>query len=268
MASSTAPVSSTLGRRRLRPVGADSRAVVIACRLALPAILLIAWAVAASSSRLVPSIGATADSFVDGFVDGWIVSPLLDSLKAVVLGFLIATMIAVPAGVVLGRSPFLGAVFDPIISALFAVPRIILYPVLLAAVGVGLGAKVWMAVISAVFPIALNTIAGTRGVSPTLVKLGRSLASSRLQMATRIYLPAALPAVMVGIRIGLSISFVSVIISELFAAKNGLGLLVQQAYGLQQYPKMFAVVVLIALIAFCGNLVLWSLERRVQSRNT
>ena len=74
------------------------------------------------------------------------------------------------------------------------------------------------------------------------------------------------PAMMISVML---VAAISVHLKNgLFAAKNGLGLLVQQAYGLQQYPKMFAVVVLIALIAFCGNLVLWSLERRVQSRNT
>jgi NitT/TauT family transport system permease protein len=71
---------------------------------------------------------------------------------------------------------------------------------------------------------------------------------------------------MVGVRIGFSIAFVSVIISELFAARQGLGLLVQRAYGLQRFDEMFAVVLLIFILAFAGNLALWYFERRMRSK--
>ena len=180
------------------------------------------------------------------------------------IGFAIAAALGLVVGVVLGRSRFLGAVFDPVITGLFAVPRIILYPVILVAVGVGLEAKVWLVVVSAFFPIVLNTIAGVRNVSPTLIKLGRSLGCSRLQLARKIYLAAAAPTVMVGVRMGFSIAFISVIVAELFAATTGLGLLVQKAYGLQQYADMFAVVLLITSIALAGNVLLWVLERRIR----
>ncbi len=216
------------------------------------------------TSPLVPSIGTTLDSLVSGFTSERYGPALLDSMKAVAIGFAIAAALGLVVGVVLGRSRFLGAVFDPVITGLFAVPRIILYPVILVAVGVGLEAKVWLVVVSAFFPIALNTIAGVRNVSPTLIKLGRSLGCSRLQLARKVYLAAAAPTVMVGVRLGFSVAFISVTIAELFAAASGLGLLVQKAYGLQQYADMFAVVLLITSIALAGNVLLWVVERRVR----
>jgi NitT/TauT family transport system permease protein len=232
-------------------------------RLVVPLVVLIAWAVLARVSTLVPSIGATVTKLVDGIGNGVLITPLLDTLEAVGVGFAAALVVGVAVGMSIGWSKLAFRVFEPLLNALFAVPRIILYPVLLAAFGVGLQSKVWMVAISAVFPIALNTLAGMRQVDPTLIKLGRSLHCSRLQMATHIYGRAAAPAIMVGIRLGVSIALVSAIIAELFAAQNGIGLLIQQYYSLQQYASMFAAVILITGIALALNLVAWLLEQRI-----
>jgi NitT/TauT family transport system permease protein len=234
-------------------------------RLAVPVVLLLIWVVAAGRTTLVPSFGSTVSALVDGFGDGWINAPLWDSMQAVLGGFAIAAGVGLPLGVLLGRSKFLGSVFDPLIAGTFAVPRIIIYPVLLAYFGVGLSAKLWMGAISAFFPIVMNTTAGIREVNPTLVKMGRSMNAGPLKLARKIHLPAAAPSVMVGLRIGFSISFIGVIIAELFASTEGLGRVVRRAYAFQQLPRMYAVVLLIALIAFAGNLILWTLERRLRA---
>lgn len=247
----------------LRPLGA--RSLLWLGRLAVPVVLLIAWAIAARSSSLVPSVGASVDSLVDGFEEGWINDPLWNTGQAVLGGFAVAAAVGVPLGVVFGASRFLGSVFDPIVSGLFAVPRIILYPVLLAMFGVGLQAKLWMAALSAFFPIVMSTTAGVRAVSPTLVKLGRSMNCTRLQLVRKIYLPATTPTLMVGLRIGFSIAFIATIIAELFATPTGLGRELQRAYARQDLPKMWAVVLLISVIAFAVNLTMWSIERRLRS---
>jgi NitT/TauT family transport system permease protein len=233
--------------------------------LAVPLVLMLIWVLSASSSDLVPSLGSTVSMLGEGFTNGWIWTPLVDSMSAVLGGFVIAAAIGLPLGIALGRSRFLGSVLDPLIAGTFAIPRIILYPVLLAYFGVGVSAKLWMAAISAFFPIVMNTTAGIREVSPTLVKMGRSMSCGPLQLARKIYLPAAAPTVAVGLRIGFSISFISVIIAELFASAEGLGRVVKRAYAFQQLPRMYSVVLLIALIAFAGNLILWTLERRLRA---
>jgi NitT/TauT family transport system permease protein len=261
VAASTVTVEAQ--RRRPLDILRSHHQRVVALRLAVPLAVVVAWALVARSSELVPSIGATATSLVDGFRDGSLTTPLWATLEAVGMGFAAAVVLGLLVGVVLGRSRLAYRVFEPMLNGLFAVPRIILYPVLLAAFGVGLESKAWMVGISAIFPIALNTIAGVRDIEPTLIKLGRSLNCNRVQMATRIYAPAAAPAVMVGMRLGLSIAFVSAIIAELFAAEDGLGLSIQQYYGLQQYASMFAAVILIAAIALALNFAAWLVERRL-----
>jgi NitT/TauT family transport system permease protein len=236
-----------------------------AARVGVVAQLVAAWALATTLTDLVPAVGETLATLADAFVAGWVYEHLLSTAYAVLGGFAVASLIGFPAGFLIGRSRWLGQVFDPLISGAFAVPRIIFFPILLRIFGVGAVAEAAMAAISALFPILITTAAGIREVNPTLVKMGRSLNLSPWQMVGKIYVPAAAPSLMVGFRIGFSISFIAVIIAEFFAAKAGLGLLVSRAYGLLQLPRMYAVVLLIVLIALLGNLSLWLVERRLRS---
>lgn len=234
-------------------------------RVGIIVLLVLAWAFATTVTDLVPAVGVTLATLASGFVDGWIYPHLLSTSQAVLVGFAVAALLGFPAGFFLGRSTWWSQVLDPVISGAFAVPRIIFFPILLRIFGVGENAEAAMAAISAFFPILITTAAGVREVSPTLVKLGRSLNLSTRQMVTKIYVPAAAPSLMVGFRIGFSISFIAVIIAEFFAAKAGLGLLTSRAYGLLQLPRMYAVVLLILVIALAGNLSLWLVERRLRA---
>ena len=234
-------------------------------RLGLVLAVVALWIAAAQASELVPPIGATLAELADGFTSGWIYDHLVPTTRAVLTGFLVAAAVGFPTGYVLGRSRFLGAVFEPLVAGAFAVPRIIFFPILLQVFGVGVNAQAAMASISAFFPIVVTTVAGVRDVSPLLVKLGRSMNLSRLQMVTKIFVPAAAPSLMTGMRIGFSISFITVIIAEFFAARSGLGLLTSRAYGQLNLPRMYAIVLLIVLIALAGNLTLWFIEKRLRS---
>ena len=249
--------------RRRRPL--PPAVVRTVWRLAALGMLLLAWAIGAQVSDLVPGIAESFAAIVDAARAGTLRPALEATLKASLLAFGIAFAIAVALGVLMGLSRFWGAVLDPLVMAMFAIPRFIVYPVLLAAFGVGLTSKVAIGVLSALFPILLNVTAGLRAVDPVLVKLSRSLACGPLQRLRLIYFPAALPAIMVGARLGFSVAFMVVVLAELFAAVDGLGLIVQSAYAGQRYDEMFGVVVLITTIAFLGNYGLWRLELLVRS---
>lgn len=235
-----------------------------AARIAVPIAFLLLWLAVSPFTELVPSPFSTIAELVNGFLSGWIYEGLVATASAVLIGFLLGTSAAFPIGYLLGRSSGLRRVFDPLIAGTFAVPRIILYPVLLAVFGVGLSAETGMVAISAFFPILMATTASVKQVSESLLKLGRSLRAGRLQTATKIVIPDAAPGIMVGIRIGFSISFIAAIIAEFFAAKDGLGLMISEAYASLELARMYAIVLLILVIASGGNLVLWWVERRLR----
>jgi len=248
-----------------RPGVWNSRAAVWIGRALVSAVVVAAWGIASRSTYLVPHIWPTLTQLVQGFTQGWILGPMEDTMKAVGGGFLVAVVAGFAVGYGLGRIRFLAMIFDPLIAGLFAVPRIVFYPVLLSIVGINTSSKLWMAAISGFFPIVLSTAAGIKSVNPVLGKLGRSLNCTRRQLATKVYLPAAAPTIMTGVRIGFAACFISVIFAEFFATVQGLGLLVLNAYSLLQLPRMYAVVLVITGIAAITNLILLSLERRIRS---
>jgi len=253
----------TTGRTKTRNPGTVTdnlwRAAVMVALLAL-------WAALSVLTDLVASPAASFTALVELFADGSIYRHLNATLQAVLIGFLIAAAAGFPLGYAIGRSKFLGAVFDPIVAGAFAIPRVIFFPILLQVFGVGVGAQSAMAALAAVFPIMVSTTAGVRAINPLLPKLARSLNLSPLQTVAKIYVPAMAPSLMVGIRIGFSIAFINVIIAEFFAARAGLGLLTLRAYGQLDLPAMYGIIVLLALIALAGNLALWAAERRLSRK--
>ncbi|MQA09870.1 MAG: ABC transporter permease subunit [Pseudonocardiaceae bacterium] len=243
----------------------ERRWALPAARITVPIAALLIWFAIAPITDLVPSPAAALAELWQGFADGWIYPGLASTATAVLAGFGIGVLTGFPLGYLLGRNRIANRIFEPLIAGTFAVPRIILYPVLLTLFGVGLLAETGMVAISAFFPIIMATSAAVRQVSENLLKLGRSLRANRRQLATKIVIPDAAPAIMVGIRIGFSISFIAAIIAELFAAKEGLGLMISEAYAALELPRMYAIVLLVMVIAFVGNILLWSLERRLRS---
>lgn len=235
-------------------------------RAAVLVALVLLWALLSSMSDLVASPADSLNALVKRFADGSIYRHLNATMQSVAIGFFIAAAIGFPLGYAIGRSKFLGAVFDPLVAGAFAIPRVIFFPILLQIFGVGVGAQSAMAALAAVFPIMVSTTAGVRAINPLLPKLARSLSLSPLQTVTKIYIPAMAPSLMVGIRIGFSIAFINVIIAEFFAARAGLGLLALRAYGMLDLPTMYGIIVLLAVIALAGNLVLWAVERRLDNK--
>lgn len=235
-----------------------------AARVAVPVLALVAWQLIAPTTTLLPQPAETVLDLISGFTQGWIYAGLVATASAVAIGFVLGTLVAFPLGYLLGRSKTLSAIFEPMVAGTFAVPRVILYPVFLAIFGVGLTAEAWIVGISAFFPILMSTAAAVRNVNPSLLKLGRSLSASPRQIAWKIVIPDAAPGIMVGIRIGFSISFIAAIIAELFAAKDGIGLMISEAHSILDLPRMYGLVLLVMLAAFAGNMLLWGAERRLR----
>lgn len=257
------PIDLASGGDRARAGGRDRRQMW-AIRLAVPVVVLAIWVVASWTSDLVPGVAVTFETLGDQLSSGDLTPHLQSTAHASLVGFALAAVTGMPLGFLLGRSPYWYKVSEPMVAAGYAVPRIIIYPILLSIFGVTLDAKIGVAAISAFFPVVFTSMAGSREVSAVLVKLGRSLDMSRRQLFFKILLPAAAPTVMFGMRIGFSIGFIGVILAEMFAAKEGLGTVVTEAYGLLRIPEMYAVIVLISVFAFAVNLALWTCERRLR----
>jgi len=176
----------------------------------------------------------------------------LEVLASFVLGCGAGTIV----GLLLGASRYTGAVFEPFIHYLAPTPKIVFLPILLVLFGVGMGSKIALGTISAFFPMALGVAAGVRQVSPVLLRVGATFNLTRMQTVKMIYLPALIPPIATGLRIGLGIAIVGVLLSEYKLARAGLGFLAGQFYESFEVASMLAVLVIIFICAALGNMLI------------
>jgi NitT/TauT family transport system permease protein len=233
--------------------------------LVLILILYVIWWFS-SFHFVIPAPSPTFYSLIESITDGWVLPHLASTFRAVGIGFLLAVLVGAGIGLVLGSSPFLREAFEPMILAAYSVPKLIVYPVILLFMGIGLAAQSTMGFIHGAFPIVINTLVAVAEVNPIYLKVGRSVRATLIQTFWKIVLPAIVPAFLVGIRIGFSLSILGVIISELVAAEKGMGLKVMQSYAVFDLPRMYATIIILFSIAIIGNVVFWAFEKKVRGR--
>ena len=241
---------------------ASPRTRIALGRVAVPVAALAIWSLSAAATSQIAPVGASIAAVAREFAAGTLQADVLDTAKATVTGYLISAAFGVPLGVWAGSRPLRYRVTEPLFSSTAAVPRIVLLPVFLSLLGITINAKIAMAITAAIVPIVLTSMAGTRAVNAVLTKLARSLVMTRTSTVLKVVIPAALLSIMSGLRIGLSLSLLAVILSELVAATQGVGLRIQTAYSLQQLPLMYGLVLLVTLAGFIANIGLWTLEKR------
>ena len=214
---------------------------------------LVRWA--AYPAFFLPTPERVALRFVDAVREGVLQTHILVTLKEVFGGLAMGLCVAVTMGYVLAKSRLLERVLSPYIVASQAVPIVALAPLLVVWFGVGTLSKVIVCALTLFFPVLINTIVGIRSVDPGLVDLMRSLNASRWQVFRMLELPAALPVLFGGLKVGVTLSVIGAVVGEFVGADRGLGFLINLARGLFDTPLMF--VALFVLMAIALSLYLF-----------
>lgn len=202
--------------------------------------------------------------FAEAWTDGLMAPHAAATLIEIVLGFGAGAALGLVAGYALGRSPVVAQLASPYLVAAQATPILALAPVLALWFGPGLLGKVVITALIVFFPVAVSTMVGIRSVDAGLLELGRSLRASPGQVLRTLEIPASLPSVFGGLRIGITLAVVGAIVGEWAGAERGLGVLVNIARGsMFDIPLMFATLATIALFGVALYLVVVLVERRV-----
>lgn len=178
------------------------------------------------------------------------------------IGFAIGTVAGIAIGIPTGAQRLVRSAINPFLDGIATAPKIIFFPIALLAFGVGPGSKAALGALSAFFPVVLTVAAAVRRINPVFVRVGRSFNASRWQMATKIYLPALVPAVVNGMRIGLGVSIIGVLFGEIKLSDKGIGFATIDAYNHFRIPQMYALLLIIFGIAVCANIGIGRLEAR------
>lgn len=211
---------------------------------------------------ILPPPDAVLGRLVSGWADGTIGPHALRTLLEVGLGFGVGAAAALIVGYALARSAFVERLVSPYIVAAQATPILALSPVLALWFGPGLASKVVICALIVFFPIAIATMVGIRSVDAGLLELGRSLRATRRQILTTLEIPAALPSIFGGLRVGVTLAVVGAIVGEWAGSDQGLGVLINLARGsLFDIPLLFATLVTIALLGVALYVVVVLVER-------
>jgi len=244
----------------------DGRRASRAVQAAFLIALVVLWVLATTrwhvSPLLLPNPGAVAGDFWDILKSGEFVGDLRVTLTELALAFAIAATSGVVAGYLISRSQYRIRVLEPLLAGIYSIPIILFLPLYILFFGLGPASKIALGTTIGFFPIALNTIAGFGYVDKVLVTAARSMGASDYQLFRYVLLPAALPIVLSGMRMGFTVALLSIIGSETIASLAGLGhRIVHLAEGMEM-ARMFAYIAFVVAIAAILNAAVSALEAR------
>jgi ABC-type nitrate/sulfonate/bicarbonate transport system permease component len=235
--------------------------------VAVPAALLVLWEIcsrlAIVSPRYFPAPTTVGWVLVDRFASGDLGSELLVTLTRLAFAFALAAVPAIPLGLLMGISRPVRDLVEPYLAFVFPVPKITLLPFLLIILGVGEPAFVLTGASSAFFQIVISTLAGVQTMDPRLLDVGRNYGAHGLRLFWKVILPAALPAIFTGLRLGLGLALVTLVAVEFIAAKSGLGHLVFRHWQMLSTPEMYAAFALVGALGLVLTRGLRALQARV-----
>ncbi|GAA4558385.1 ABC transporter permease [Planotetraspora kaengkrachanensis] len=186
----------------------------------------------------------------NGFADGTIWPQLSHSLTNFLIGLAISAVIGIPVGLLMGASKVADLILSPYVWAMTSLPRVALIPLLILIMGFGNSMQLTIIVLSAVFPIMVNCMAGVKTVEPSLVRAGVVFGASRPQIYLKVILPYTLPFVISGVNQGIARGLVGMLIGELLGGGgNGLGFLLDRAGEQFDAPMLYATLILLAVMS-------------------
>ncbi len=244
------------------------RAKDVGIQLAVVVGVLIVWKVGTEwqDSLFFPSPNKVLAEVWNGWILNWSESwneNIFPSLRRLLAGFLLAAAVAVALGVAIGRSRTFGDYVEPIINFLRSIPPPALLPLFFVLLGIGDSMKIVLIAVGVFPPILLNTIDGVRSIDPLYLDTAEAYRITPVRRLTHVILPSAAPKIFAGLRISLSIAVILMVISELYAATNGVGFRIVQAQRQFKMVDLWAGLVVLGAMGAALNVALTMIERRV-----
>lgn len=205
-------------------------------------------------------------SIVANFPDTWFQhfsSDIVPSLYRLAMGYLLAVVVGISLGILLGRLRMVDHALQPAIQFARSIPATALVPISITVAGIGDAPKIWLIVIVCAFPILLNTIEGVRSVNAGLEDVGRTFGLTRWQRIIAIQVPSASPYIFAGMRISLPIAIIMMIVTEMVGATSGIGFITLNAQQGFQIPLMWSGMILLGVLGALLNGAFVLVERRV-----
>jgi NitT/TauT family transport system permease protein len=244
--------------------------------LVIPTVVVVLWQVMGSMpdmAGILPTplkvlegwhswIFAKPGMGLNPYLGTWLANVEYSSMR-VAQGFTLAALVGVPLGLLIGWSKFISQMFDPMIQSLRPIPITAWLPFSIAIFGIRDIGSIFLIFLGGFYAIVVNTTQGARDVDRNLVRAALMMGASRTQLLLRVVLPAAMPSIFTGLRIGLGISWTAVIVSEMVAVKSGLGYVLWDAYYVGRMDIVLADMVSIGAMGYISDRIIVFIERKI-----
>jgi ABC-type nitrate/sulfonate/bicarbonate transport system permease component len=232
-----------------------------------PIALLLLWELLIRNGigdrRFIPAPSDIAERFMRLIVSGELALHVSVTLYRVFAGFVAGSVPGIAVGLLMAMFRPVRIFVDPLIAALFPIPKIALMPLLLLAFGFGDASKIALVAIAVFFPVTVNTYTGAANIEKIYWDVARNYGASQTVMFTRIVFFGALPTIFAGLRIALAVSFIVLVASEFVASKVGIGYLIWNSWELLQVDIMFCGIVTIGVLGLITSALFQEIERKV-----
>lgn len=216
------------------------------------------------NKAIIPSFSAVVQKLYALAVQGELLGHMLISLQRAGIGFFLAAALGIPAGFLLGGVfRTLEKMLLPFLRLLEKINPFALFPVFILIFGIGEGSKVSLIYWVSQWPIIFNTIMGTRGIDPLLIKTGRTMGASNIELFFKVILPAAMPGIFNGLKLGAQLSFIMVISAEMLGSSSGMGWLTKNAQETYKITQLFGATMFIAVLGLIINKIFRLIEARL-----
>ena len=212
---------------------------------------------------LVPSPTKVGGRLVEIIISGKFVQPLAQTLRLLIIGYSIGCILGIIMGLLMGRWRTFYNLFEPLLEMLRPLPKPALLPPLMLFLGLGSPMKITIVALAVFFPVVINTIQGVVGVDRILIDCGRTFGHSPIRVLSNIVLPAALPTILTGMRVGLALGLILVVLAEMLTGTGGVGYLIIDMQRSFRMVDMYAWIVLLALFGYVLNAAFVVIERRI-----
>ncbi len=234
--------------------------------VASPFLVLLAWELVVRAgmldSRIFPAPSMIGETFERLLLSGELMAHLSVSLLRIGAGFLIGAIPGVLLGTAMGLSPLLRAIVAPIVASLYPIPKIAIFPMVMALCGIGELSKYMLVGIAVFFFMVINTYTGVASLDRIFWDVGRSFRVSRMRRLLTIALPGALPMIAAGVRLSLGVSLLVLVSAEFVGAKSGIGYLVWNSWQIFDVEAMYVGIVVIGVLGWIFFAAIDELERR------
>ncbi len=210
---------------------------------------------------LVPPPASVLRTMFDMTIDGRLPWAVAVSLHRVLQGFLYGSLLGIGFGLLVGWFRPLEDAVDPLVGAIYPIPKSALFPLFMLWFGLGETSKVMTIMIGVVFLVLINTVTGVKAIDPVLLKAARDLGANQRQIFLKVVIPGALPNIFTGLRLGAGMALILVFITEIEATKAGLGFLLWESYQLLLVKQVFGCTIAFGILGIITTWILQWLEK-------